>query len=143
MDTAISTRIRQAIVRLHQEEHRSYEEIAELLQVGRATVSRVLRRSRETGGVDRLPRGGGNLSPIHGRIAGLLGAVVSKMPDATVAELTAALVERADITTSRSAVLRALGRLGYSRKESRLWRSSGTAKSTAPDDARSAPSSRR
>ena len=96
MDTAIPTRIRQAIVRLHREERRSYEEFAELLQVGRATVSRVLRRNRETGSVDRLPRGGGNRSAIHGRIANLLCAIVSEVPDATVAELTAALVERAE-----------------------------------------------
>jgi hypothetical protein len=40
------------------------------------------------------------------------------MPDATVAELTAALWGRTGLETSRSSVLRALHRQGYSRKKS-------------------------
>ena len=36
----------------------TYEETAQLFGVGRATVSRLLRRVRETGGVEPLPVGG-------------------------------------------------------------------------------------
>lgn len=101
-----------------------------MLDVGRATVNRVLRRQRETGGVEPREPAGGWVSPIHGKIANLLRAIVAEMPDATVAELTDALMKRGEVTTSRSAVQRALGRLGYSRKKRASRRSSATRPST-------------
>ena len=110
-------RLRLAIVRLFNEEGRTYAEIAELLDVGEATVSRVLRRYRETGGVAPNAPGGGNFSPIKGKIAEALRRLVQATPDATVAELTAALVKSEGIATSVSSVKRALPRLGLSRKK--------------------------
>lgn len=130
-------------MRLREEEELSYDEIAEVLGIGRATVNRVLRRHRHTGRVEPLPRGGGNKSPIHDRIASLLVAIVTRLPDATVAELADALSERASITTSRSAVQRALTRLGYSKKRLRSWQPSATRRSTAVVAASSARSSPR
>lgn len=117
MANPMDQRVREAIVR-SRGEGLSYEEISALLGVGRATVSRVLRLQRETSSVQPRPKGGGNPSPIRGRIAELLRRIVNEMPDATVAELTEALCVRADMDTSRSSVLRALKRLGYSRKKS-------------------------
>ena len=105
----------------------TYQATADLLDVGYATVNRVLSRYRRTKQVDPLPKGGGRKSPIHGRIADLLTQIVTTMSDATVEELTAALQKRA----SRSAVQRALHRLGFSRKKSRLWRRSATMPSGA------------
>jgi len=130
--------VRRAIVRLREQEQRSYAEIAELLGVGEATVSRVLRRHREQGSVDPFPRGGGRRSLIHGRVAELLVAIVTKMSDATVAELTEALEKRASIEVSRSAVQRALERLGYSKKRLRFGPRSKTRRSTDRGDARTA-----
>ena len=138
-----SVEVRRAIVRLREEEDLPYEEIAAMLGIGRATVNRVLRRHRETGDVQPLPRGGGNRSPIHDRVAQLLSAIVMRMPEATVAELTEALMTRASITTSRSAVLRALTRLGYSKKRLRSWRASATRRSTGGAVESSARTSRR
>lgn len=139
----IPVALRDAIVRLRDDEQRTYEDIAAVLGVGRATVNRVLRRHRETGDVAPLPRGGGNRSPINGRIAKLLIAIVTKMPDATVAELTEALAKRAPVSTSRSAVQRAMQRLGYSKKRPRSSPWSATRPSTADGAASSARSSRR
>jgi transposase len=120
MGAAISSQMREAIVRAYGAGDRySYDEVASLLGVGRATVNRVLRLKRETGATVPRPRGGGNFSPIHGKIAKLLVSVVRTMPDATVSELTDALMAQADVTTSRSSVMRALHRLGFSRKKSR------------------------
>lgn len=126
--------VRRAIVRLR-EQGREYVEIAELLGIGEATVNRVLRRQRESGTVDPLPRGGGRRSLIHGRIAKMLIAIVTKMPDATVAELAQALEKGASIEVSRSAVQRALERLGYSKKRPRSGPWSRTRRSIARDDA--------
>lgn len=116
MDTATPEAVRNAIVELRERGHHTYEEIAALLGVGRATVSRVLRLHREFGSVAPRPRGGGNYSPIHGRVAKLLVAIVTRMPDATITELTEALEKKASISTSPSSVQRALQRLGYSKK---------------------------
>jgi transposase len=142
MDHALPLQLRLAILSLKDEGH-SYDEIAGLLGIGRASVSRVLRRERETGMVERLPRGGGIESPIQGRIADLLCKLVTEVNDSTLDELTKALVERAKIKTSRSAVVRAMARLGFTRKKSRWWRPSETPPSTAKDTRSSARSSPR
>lgn len=111
-------KLRQAIVRAFHEEGLKYEQIARLLGIGEATVSRVLRLHRETGGVTPRPRGGGNFSPIRGKVAEELKRLVAKTPDATVVELMEALTARTGVTTSRASMLRALHRLGFSHKKS-------------------------
>jgi transposase len=109
--------VRRVIVRLRQE-GRTYEQIAELVGVGTATVNRILRRHRETGALEPLAPGGGNLSPLRGPVASKLKALVAALPDATVAEMAVALRKAEKLSTSRSSVQRALVRLGYSRKKS-------------------------
>jgi transposase len=108
--------VRRAIVRLR-EEGRTYDQIAEIVGVGPATVNRILRRYRETGSLEPLAPGGGNASPLR-RVEKKFKALVSAMPDATVAEMAAALRKAEKLATSRSSVQRALKRLGYSRKKS-------------------------
>jgi len=132
-------KLREAVLRARAAGH-SYEETAKLLGIGRATVNRILRLHRETNSLNPRPRGGGNLSPIHGALAELLAAIVSEMPDATVAELAATLMKRSHVTTSRSAVQRALFRLGFSRKKSRSSQPSATRLSIAPTEKSSARS---
>ncbi len=135
--TSTSLAIRRAIVRGHKQ-GRTYKEIAALLDVGEATVSRILRLHRERGSVRRRPIRGGRLSPIRGRVARLLGFILKEMPDATVLELTGALMSRSEVTTSRSGVQRALHRLGYSRKKSPTGPRSATFRSTLPAEGSSA-----
>jgi transposase len=142
MGAPVSSEIRAAIVRAHREQKLSYVAIAELLGVCESTVTRVLRRHRKTGSVAPSPRGGGNFSPIDGKLAELLHAIVATMPDATVVELTEALIRGGRVQTSRSSVQRALARMGYSRKKSHSWRRSATRRSTASGGERSARGSR-
>jgi transposase len=134
--------VRKAIVRAT-EKGLTYEATAELLGVGRATVNRVLARYRRTKSVEPSPNGGGWTSPIQGRVATLLEKIVTTMSDATVAELTAALEEKARIKTSRSAVQRALHRLGYTRKKSPSWQRSEIRPSGDSSGESSARASRR
>lgn len=136
---AVPNQVREAIVRAVEQQGLSYQATADLLGVGYATVNRVLSRYRKTKQVDPLPRGGGRVSPIHGRIAELLIKLVAGMSDATVEELTAALRKKAKISTSRSAVQRALHRLGFSRKKSHSWQRSATPTSGEPFAGRSVP----
>ena len=134
------TQLRESIIRAFHERRLSYEEIAALLGIGRATVSRVLRRHRETGTVAPRPRGGGNASPIRGKVAARLVALVTRKPDLSVAELVGELQRRTRIRTSRSSVLRALHRLGYTRKKSGSWQSNATRRRTASGERPSQPS---
>lgn len=83
----------------------------------RTSVSRLPRRRRGTRGVDRVPSGGGWESPIRGRLADLLWRTVEERNDATLDELTAALIGRAQVETGRrSGVVRAMALLGSTRK---------------------------
>jgi transposase len=126
--------LRESIIRAFHERGLSYEEIASLLGIGRATVSRVLRRYRETGDVSPRPRGGGNVSPIRGKIAERLIALVKRQPDLSVAELVVQLEQRTGVRTSRSSVLRALHRLGFTQKKSASWLSNATRPRTRSDE---------
>jgi transposase len=108
--------LREAIVRAKGRDL-GYDEIAALLGIGRATVSRTLRLHRETGDVEPRPKGGGNFSVFHGHVAELLLAIVETMPDASIRELTRAFEEQSKLSTSTASVGRALRRLGYSRKK--------------------------
>jgi transposase len=123
--------IRKAIVRAFHKEHLTYVQIAAVLGIGEATVSRVLRLYRETASVKRRPHRGAHFSPIRGPIARLLSSILKGMPDSTVAELTVVLRERTGLKTSRSSVLRALHRQGYSRKKSPSRRSSAPGRRTS------------
>lgn len=135
-------KLREAVLRARAE-GKTYEEVASLLGIGRATVNRLLRLHRETSSLEPRPRGGGNFSPIRGALAELLVAIVGEMPDATVAELVAAFEARSGTETSRSGVQRALLRLGFSRKKRASSPSSGTRPSTVRGMRSSARSSAR
>lgn len=141
--TAVPVQVRQAIVRAVEEQGLTYQATADLLGVGYATVNRVLARYRRTKSVDPLPKGGGWESPIRGRVADILHKLVTARSDATVEELTVALQKRARIRTSRSAVQRALHRLGYSRKKSHSWLRSATPQNGEVSAEHSAPASPR
>lgn len=124
------TQVRETIIRAFHDRGLTYETIADLLGIGRATVSRVLRRHRESGTVEPRPRGGGNVSPIRGKVADQLRALLERKPDLTIAEMAIELQRIAKIHTSAASVHRALTRLGYTRKKSASSRLSGTRRRT-------------
>ena len=113
--------LRAVIVRLR-EEGRTYQQVADTVDLGVATVNRILRLHRETGATTPSKPGGGNFSPIRGRVEKKLRALVAAMPDSTVAELGEALTKAEKLATSRASVQRALTRMGYSRKKRSLSR---------------------
>lgn len=135
--------VRETIIRAFHDRGLRYEEIADLLAIGRATVSRVLRRYREAGTVEPRPRGGGNRSPIHGHVATQLRALVTMRPDLTIEEMAVELERRTGIVTSASSVGRALRRLGFTRKKSLSSPSSATRRKISSVAKRSRRSSRR
>jgi transposase len=125
MPAPLTIEVREAIVRAR-DSGLMRSQICELLDVCLSTVTRVLRRRRVLGTVAPLAHAGGNFSPIQGEFADLLHDLVARMPDATVAELTEVLVAEGGVQTSRSAVVRALRRFGYTRKKRPSQRASAT-----------------
>jgi transposase len=113
MDTPENARL--AIVRLQEAGH-TYEEIADAVVVGTATVSRTLRRWREGRSLKPQPHRGGNPSPLNG-IEKEFRVLVAEHADATAEELADLVAERWKIDTSRSAIVRFLKRLGFTRKK--------------------------
>lgn len=137
MSRPLDIRVREAIVKSHAAGF-TYAEIAAQLGVGEASVSRMLRLHREKESVAPRPRGGGNFSPIQGEVADLFLKLVKELPDATLDELTEAL-SQSNVKTSRSSVIRALERFGFSRKKRPSLPSSGTRPNAARIAKRSAP----
>ena len=114
----LSSDLRERIVRAYEDGDKTRDEVAELFQVGRASVNRLVRRYRETGSVEPNPHGGGKPRKMTPRGEKVLRALIEERPDATIPEFVRLMVERAKLTLSTSTMGRELGRLGLSRKKS-------------------------
>ena len=111
----ISTDLRRRIVDAYERGlTQTYAETAKIFGVGTATVSRLLRRDRETGDVLPKPRGG-NYKPVVDDAWALEHAKAS--PDATLTERVLAWDEHSGRKVSRSAMANALARIGWSYKK--------------------------
>jgi transposase len=120
MGYGYSMDLRERVVAAYEAGGSSYEEIAERFQVGRATVDRWLHLARKTGSVAHRALGGGRRSIFHGENLQSLERLVIANADATAQELVELWHAAGGARTSRSAVTRALGRLGYTLKKSPL-----------------------
>lgn len=120
MPEPLSLDLRKRIVAAHARGGRSSEELAEVFQVGRATVNRLLKRVREKGSVAPDPHGGGREKRLTSADEEKLLELVTEHADATIPELVSGLAERAGKQISTSTMSRALARLGFTRKKS-LW----------------------
>lgn len=123
MALPVSNDLRERIV-ASQHEGLSYEEIAARLSVGRATVSRVLRRHRERGDVAPDGHGGGMPAKIPAADLDALRAVVADHADRTVDQLRHVWASLRGVTLSRSAMQRSLRRAGLTWKKKGFARSS-------------------
>lgn len=103
-------------VRLLQAGH-TYAEVAEAIGIGSATVNRAWREFRESGEVSEPRRRGGRFSSIGESDEPVLKRLVESMPDATYDELTVAWNRGRKAKASRSAVIRKVLKLGFTRKK--------------------------
>ena len=117
MSKSTPIEIRRCIVSAYEFGNGSYEQIAELFGVGRATVNRILRRHRETGDVIALPRGGHNPARIQPKDTERLAQIVADMPGATLDEFTEEWRKRVSTRISRSSMLRGLNNHGITFKK--------------------------
>ncbi len=131
--------LRERVIKLWQAGRR-WEELAELFQIGRATVNRWVRRYRATGTTAPLPHGGGQ--PLR-TDDGVVAQLVEAAPDRTRAEVAEAYAKATGVPLSVASIGRALQRLGFTRKKSRWSRPSAIAPRSSPRAKRSAQRSTR
>lgn len=118
MPEPLSLDLRERIVAAYERGDMTRDQVAELFQVGRASVNRLVRRFRETGSVEPSPHGGGKPRKLTPRGEKALRALIEEQPDATIPELVRLLLARAKLAVSTSTMSRELARLGFTRKKS-------------------------
>lgn len=123
---AYSNDLRRKIVAAYERGPRSQSEIAELFGVSPATVRNFVRRKRERGSPDQLPRAGGAPARIDDAARKELRRLIASAPDATLEEAREHLARAAGVQVGLSAVCRALSKLGLPRKKSRSMPQSAT-----------------
>ena len=119
MPRAYSLDLRERVVAAAREEELTQAELAARFRVSTGTVSTWLRRVAETGSVAPKPRGGGRRASVDEPGAKLLTDLVRERNDRTLDELAALYHARTHVRLSRSALWRAVTRLGLGRKKSR------------------------
>ena len=114
----LSADLRSRIIQAWQGEQLRVPELADRFAVGTATVKRLIRRFRETGSVEPLPHGGGQKPKIPAGKLARVRRLLESNPDWSVEELRAAYNEEEGAAISRSTMVRAIARLGFTRKKS-------------------------
>jgi transposase len=118
----------------------STRELAQLFDLGEATVNRWVARYNKTGSAAPLPHAGGQTHRIPAEILPVLEALVKENPDLTRAEYGELLFRETGAKAAMCTIGRGLKRLGYTRKKS-LWSPPSSSRSRGSGSGRS--SSRR
>lgn len=103
----------------------TYAKTAALFGIGEATVSRLLRRHRETGDVEYKPRGGNNPRRID---LTWLRRNLEEQPDARLIDRVEAWRQHSGNELSVTAIWNAVRACGWSHKKRRWSRARGTAR---------------
>lgn len=110
--------LRERIVSVYEEGELTQKQTAGLLRVGTATVSRVLRRKRETGSAGALPHAGGPAPLIGEADLAALSSVIDEKPDRTLDEFVDAWLKKTGVRTSDTTMWRALRLVATRKKKS-------------------------
>lgn len=116
---AYSNDLRRKVVEAYERGQHSQLQIAELFGVSPATVRNFIRRKRERGSPDQLPRAGGAPARIDEAACKQLRQLLASSPDATLEEAREHLARKVGVRVGLPAICRALAKLGLPRKKSR------------------------
>jgi len=120
MGWAYSLDLRERVVGAFDAGDMTDEQVAELFQVGEATVHRWKRLRRETGSlVPKPPQGGGMPPRVAPEQENLVREIVREEPDLTVQEVAWEFHRRTGRSVSRAAMGRTLRKLELTRKKKR------------------------
>jgi transposase len=126
MPRPISVEVRERVVAAYRAGKGTYAGLAELFQVGSASINRWARLDRETGSlVPKPPPGRAPKLDEQGR--GVLRELVEADSDATLAELGKRLEERLGVRLVPSAIFKVLAKMGITRKKKTSTRQSAIA----------------
>jgi len=117
MPAPLSNDIRSRIVGSRKEGGFTYDEIADRLSVGRASVVRILRLERDTGRIEPKQYRPGPPPKVDERGASVLRALLEKHNDATEEELADSFSTKVGVSIHRSSINRAFKRLKITRKK--------------------------
>ncbi len=123
---AISLDLRLRILRACDAGDETREQTADTFGVSRSFVQKLLRLAGRGGPLAPRPHAGGPAAAVAGAAVGELRALVRARPDATLAELAAALVAGGGPAVSVPTLWRAVEALGLPVKKSRCTPASGT-----------------
>lgn len=116
MPAPYSVDLRERVLHACTREGLKRAEAAVRFRVAERTVYNWLKDCK-SGRTEPRPHAGGRASAISGAVAEALIALVAEANDRTLGEYADQLAERTGVRVSRSAVDRALRRLGYTRKK--------------------------
>jgi transposase len=122
----VSIDLRRRVVAAYEaDESGTYARTAALFGIGEATVSRLLRRHRETGDVEYKPRGGNNPRRID---MAWLRRHLEEQPDARLIDRIEAWRQHSGRKLSVTAIWNAVRACGWTHKKRRWSRARGTAR---------------
>jgi transposase len=124
--------LRDRVIRACDEGRYTREQIAQLFDVSTSWIRRMLKRRRETGSYEALPKGGPVAAKLHDEHRSRLVVLLREQPDATLAELH----NRLDAAVHPTTIHRALAKLKITLKK----KSSERPNRTAPMSATNGPS---
>lgn len=124
---AYSLDLRQRVLAACQSAERTLPQVAVQFSVSVSFISKLLRRQRTSGSAAALPPRGGPAPVLGPGELGQLTACLQQQPDATLAELGAALQAAGGPNVSRATLARAVVKLGWRRKKRRSTPPSATA----------------
>jgi len=116
---AYSTDLREKIALAYEHHDYTLDEVAELFDVGRRTVTRFVQKRRAGLSLAPQPHTGGYPTALTAQTLSTLRDKVVETPDATLCELAAYVKTKARVRVHPSTVCRALQRLGLPRKKRR------------------------
>ena len=117
---AYSTDLREKIALAYEHNDYTLDEVAELFDVGRRTVARLVQKHRAGLSLAPQPHAGSYPPVLTAQALSTLRDKVIETPDATLFELASYLKTKAHIDVHLSTVCRALQRLGLPRKKRHL-----------------------
>jgi putative transposase len=126
---AYSMDLRERVVSAVRDQKIERGEVATLFGIGIATVYRWMKRASAGDSLAPRPRGR-KKKLIPDEELGVVRELVLEKPDRTIAELTAAYVERTSRTAGTSTIWRAVARLGMTLKKKSSPRSNASAKTS-------------
>ena len=113
-----SMELREQVVAACDRKEGKREEIAKRFNVSTAWIRRLLQRRRETGSIAALPQNPGRKPALNDEQMQRLRGIMEQQPDSTLRQLK----EQLGVTLSDGAMIRALGRMNLTLKNSRSRR---------------------